>query len=58
MSKWKCSSCEYFEYDEYWNGEEELCVFNCEKGHLDHIGWNTEPCEDFELSGMEEKLRL
>lgn len=53
MSKWKCSSCEYFEYDEYWNGEEELCVFNCEKGNQDHIGWNTEPCEDFMKAGFD-----
>ena len=44
----QCSDCKYFECDEYWDGEEETVVLSCEKGHYGHVGWHTEPCEDFE----------
>lgn len=44
----KCSRCKYFDYDEIWDGEEEIELFCCSKGHDEHIGWNTEPCEDYE----------
>ena len=44
----KCSDCIYFNYDEiYVPGEDEIELFDCEKGHIDHIGWNQKPCEDF-----------
>ena len=44
----KCSDCKFFDYDEIWDGDEEIEFFKCGKGHYDHIGWNTEPCEDYE----------
>ena len=44
----KCSECKFFDYDESWDGNEEVELFYCKKGHYDHIGWNTEPCEDYE----------
>ena len=44
----RCSSCKHFDYDEIWNGDEEIEIFQCGKGHFEHIGWNTEPCEDYE----------
>lgn len=44
----KCSGCKHFDYDEIWDGEEEIELFCCSKGHDEHIGWNTEPCEDYE----------
>lgn len=43
-----CSGCKHFDYDEFWDGEEETGIFHCGKGHYEHIGWNTEPCEDYE----------
>lgn len=42
-----CSSCDFFDYDEIWDGEEETQIFICEKGHSEHIGFNTEGCEDW-----------
>ena len=44
--KW-CSWCAFFDYDEIWDGEEEAQIFICEKGHDEHIGFNTEGCEDW-----------
>lgn len=43
-----CSGCKHFEYDESWDGEEEWGIFLCGKDHYDHIGWDAEPCEDYE----------
>lgn len=45
-----CSDCVYFDYDEFWDGEEEYGVFTCEKDHHDHIGWASDPCEDFKFN--------
>lgn len=48
MNKKKlCSSCFYFDYDEIWNGEEEIQLFECHKGHSDHIDFNVDGCEDW-----------
>ena len=45
-----CSDCAYFDYDDFWDGEEEWGVFSCEKKHDDHIGWSSDPCEDFKFN--------
>lgn len=42
-----CSSCAYFNYDEIWDGEEEIQIFICEKGRYEHIGFNTDGCDDW-----------
>lgn len=42
-----CSSCAFFDYDEIWDGEEETQIFICKKGHYNHIGFNTDGCEDW-----------
>ena len=44
----KCCNCKSFAYDELWDGEEEVQLFHCDKEHYDHIGWDAEPCEDYE----------
>lgn len=44
----KCSSCKHFDYEELWDGEDEYGFFHCEKGNIDHISWDAEPCEDYE----------
>ena len=45
-----CSSCKFFDYDEIYDSDngEETQIFVCAKGHYEHIGFNTKPCEDFE----------
>lgn len=43
-----CSDCKHFVYDEYWDGENEECFMGCMKEHYDHVGFNTQPCDDFE----------
>lgn len=42
-----CSSCNFFDYDEIWDGEEESQIFICKKEHFEHIGFNTDGCEDW-----------
>lgn len=42
-----CSSCDFFDYDEIWDGEEESQIFICKKGHFEYIGFNTDGCEDW-----------
>lgn len=45
----KCSDCRFFDYDEFWYGEEEWGVFMCAKGHEERItDWGVVACEDFE----------
>ena len=44
----KCCNCKSFDYDELWDGEEEIQFFYCDKEHYDHISWDAEPCEDYE----------
>ena len=44
----KCCNCKSFDYDELWDGEEEVQLFHCDKEHYDHISWDAEPCEDYE----------
>lgn len=43
----RCVDCFYFDYDELWDGEEEIQLFMCGKQHWDHISFNADPCEDF-----------
>ena len=45
----ECCDCRFFDYDEWWDGEEEWGVFMCSKGHEECItNWGTVACEDFE----------
>lgn len=44
----RCSGCIHFNFEQMWSGVEDDCLFFCQKGHHDHIGWYRPPCEDYE----------
>ena len=46
-----CPDCEFFDYDEIWDGEEEIELYHCDKENYDHIGYGMPPCEMFKMKG-------
>lgn len=44
----KCSDCRFFDYDEWWDGEEEYGSLICMKGHTERVCWGRVNCEDFD----------
>lgn len=43
-----CCDCAYFEYDETWDGEEEIEIYICKKEHYERIvNFNAEGCDDW-----------
>ena len=51
MREITCPDCDFFDYDEIWDGSEEVQMFNCKAGNQDHIGWCKHPCELFQEKG-------
>lgn len=50
MTSKTCMDCKYFEWDEYYDDitfDDYECIW-CDKGHHEKVGFDEEPCEDFE----------
>lgn len=42
-----CCRCDFFEYEEIWDGENEVQIYVCLKEHYDHIDYNADGCENW-----------
>lgn len=47
----RCSNCLYFEYAGEYNQETEEVdrEITCSAGNTEHIGWDKDPCDKFQL---------
>lgn len=42
-----CADCEYYDYEITWDSFGPIREEYCSKNHYGHVGWYSEPCEDF-----------